>query len=42
MAPAHRLAVELSGQGRLRAVAANKRFGIGETMPKSQNYREAV
>jgi hypothetical protein len=42
MAPAHRLAVELSGQGRQWTVATDRLFDIKETKSKSQNYREAV
>jgi hypothetical protein len=42
MAPAHRLAAELSGQWRQQAVATNERSGIKEMMAKSQDYREAV
>jgi hypothetical protein len=42
LVPAHRLAAELSGQWRQRAVATNERSDIEEPMPKSQNYREAV
>ncbi len=43
MAPVHRLAVELSGQGGSGGTAAtNERLVMEKRSPTSQNYREAV
>src|ERR1700722_17940898 len=42
MAPPQRLAIELSGQGSGRSIAANGQSHDEKTQSKSQNYREAV
>ena len=42
MAPAHRLAIELSGQDTWRTIATNGSSDSQKAQFKSQNYREAV